>query len=260
VRDGRYDGFPFLGLEYQHLNCPFMRRHLGLKGGQSGVRVSRVIFGSSAAGLVEPGDVLVAVDGHPLENDGTMALTGDGRVPFSYALSLRQLGETCKLTVLRDGVRLERTVPLGGHVALVPSRSYDVKPSYYVHGGLVFVRLTEDFLELWDEWPVRLAWYFEFGAPSAERREVVVLSRILEDEVNRPCHGFDARVVTAVNGTAVSTLRDVKTAIEGNKGPAHELRFEGGAAVYLDAAATGRRSAEILQRYGIPKACSADLQ
>ena len=65
---------------------------------------------------------------------------------------------------------------------LVPRSQYDVAPSYLVWGGFVFQRLSRDFLATWDDWdshaPTRFISHYEYGLPTPDCAEVVVLSRV----------------------------------------------------------------------------------
>jgi S1-C subfamily serine protease len=76
VADGTYHGYPDLGAEVVNLENPAARRASKMRPEQSGVRVEFVYPGSSADGFVNEGDVLLSVDGHPIANDGTIAIDG----------------------------------------------------------------------------------------------------------------------------------------------------------------------------------------
>ncbi len=63
VADGRYDGYPELGVDTAEMENPALRAWAGMDDGETGVRVNYVHAGSSAEGLIGKGDVILAVDG-----------------------------------------------------------------------------------------------------------------------------------------------------------------------------------------------------
>ena len=97
LEDGRYDGFPDSGLDTTPLLSPAYRRERGLPAGRSGVVVDRVAPGGTADGVLEPGDVLLSVEGQTIANDGTIRL-GDARVTFEHAIDMLQVGAPVRFT------------------------------------------------------------------------------------------------------------------------------------------------------------------
>ena len=68
VEDGRYDGFPELGIEVQTLESAGLRRRLAMGGQSGGVLVIGVSPTGAAHGHIQPGDVLLAVHGLPVQD------------------------------------------------------------------------------------------------------------------------------------------------------------------------------------------------
>ena len=110
LADGRYDGYPDSGLVTSPLISPAYRRERRLPPGRSGVVVDRVAPGGTAEGVVEKGDVLLAVDGEEIADDGTVRLQ-DARVTFETVLDGRQIGREVRFTVWRDGGERGSTPP-----------------------------------------------------------------------------------------------------------------------------------------------------
>ncbi|EFJ52376.1 hypothetical protein VOLCADRAFT_86747 [Volvox carteri f. nagariensis] len=161
------DGRPRLGLRYQRLESPALRRSLGLSRGESGVLVTGVDPTGSAAGAVQVHDVLLAVGGRQVANDGTTLLWPGQRVLFGHWPAVAQVGELLTVKVLRGRTRLELQVRLRGAgdsflpVSLGPSR----RPNFLVVGPLVFTAFS---LPLWYE----LSWSRRHLASAASRRSV----------------------------------------------------------------------------------------
>jgi hypothetical protein len=176
------------------------------------------------------------------------------------------IGETVRCTVLRDGKVMDVIIPLRAPLEagrLVPYTQYDTAPTYYIVGGLVFQPLTRNYLETWDHMedvPVHLANYYYHGRQSAERKQVIVLTNILGDELTVGYDDFKDHVITHVNGKAISQMEDVVEAIEGNEGQYHVIMDEWGNQIVLERRKINETQKMILERYKIDVDRSTDLQ
>ena len=263
VKDGRYDGFPYDDIYAQTLENRAHRAFLGMGEGQTGVLVSRVAYGSSSWGIIKPDDVILAVDDVTIANDGTIPFGPRDRIDMTYLLIRRHLGETMRLTILREGRVQDVSLVLKGGEDIVPGLRYDVKPDYYIFGGLVFIRLTLNYLATWEEWaeaPPNLLNHYLSDIPAPERREIVVLRGVLADSVNVGYHDYGNRVVEEVNGKTVSGMGDLVDKIENAEGPYLEIGLEWGDRIVLDIDRCKGADSDILDRYGIPADRSEGLR
>ena len=96
MADGTYDGYPDLGVQVVNLENPAARRDSKLGPEESGVRVEFVYPRSSADGYLREADVLLAIDGHPIANDGSIELDGLS-VITSYSIHYTKLYEDQEL-------------------------------------------------------------------------------------------------------------------------------------------------------------------
>src|SRR5262249_28236374 len=87
LEDGRLTGVPDLGIYWQKVENDALREYLGLPAGQPGVRVSRVLHGSSAAGVLQVDDVITAIANIAVAGDGTIPLRDHDRVQFEHEVS-----------------------------------------------------------------------------------------------------------------------------------------------------------------------------
>uniref|UniRef100_A0A7I4DFC6 Protease Do-like PDZ domain-containing protein n=3 Tax=Physcomitrium patens TaxID=3218 RepID=A0A7I4DFC6_PHYPA len=71
VRSGDYTGFPILGIEWQKMENPDLRKALGMKGIQKGVRIRRVEPTAPAYKYLQASDILLSFDAEDIANDGT---------------------------------------------------------------------------------------------------------------------------------------------------------------------------------------------
>lgn len=64
-------GFPILGVEWQKMENPDLRKAMGMKPDQKGVRVRRVEPTAPESGCLQPSDIILSFDGVDIANDGT---------------------------------------------------------------------------------------------------------------------------------------------------------------------------------------------
>lgn len=262
VKKKRPPKVPGLGVSTQSLENPLLRKRSGLKRNQSGVLVLTVEHGGSAAGHIEVGDVIMKIDGHRVANNGTVQYRGKLRTRYDVVLGDHFVGDTLKLTVLRDGRRKELAIELTSYLSLVPRSQYDLAPTYFIYGGLVFQPLSLDLLRTWDHWwekaPPEFLHEYYSGTRTSGRREVVVLTQILADEINVGYDGFDYTTIKAVNGKKPRDMRHFVKLVEGSDGEL-EVRTSDHCVMAFDVAEAAAATDRILARYHVPRDRSHDL-
>jgi S1-C subfamily serine protease len=260
VKDGVYHGIPALGVNWEETENPALRRSLGLAEDASGVLVTRVQFGSSAWGLLKPGDTILKLGGIAIAQNGTVPLRGVERVDMGDLVARRQMGETIDAVVVRDGKTLTIPLTLKKLVELVPGAQHDVVPSYFILGGFVFMTLSEDFFRAHNGGTYLLRAIESDDMATPERTQVVVLSQVLADEVNRGYHGWGLMAVTKLNGKDIGSFKALveaaKTPVDGRQ----VVEFDNGTKAVLDAAEAAAAMPAIMARYGATKDRSPDLQ
>jgi S1-C subfamily serine protease len=263
VRHGKDPQVPGLGISTQSLENPALRRHLGMRPRDTGVLVTAVQYGSSAFGVLEPGDVLMSLDGLRIADNGTMQYGGRFRCQFDVVVGNHHVGDRVPARVLRGGRRLSVRLPMRPMVWLVPRIEFERMPSWYLFGGLVFQRLTAEFLRIWGEhwWdkaPKELVHLLYAGECRADRQEVIVLAQVLADAVNVGYQAFTNDVVVEVGGARPENLVDFVRRVDAAQGEV-VLKLSSGAMVLLDADAARAAHERILSRYRVPGDRSADL-
>ncbi|CAN5903807.1 hypothetical protein BH11MYX3_BH11MYX3_21470 [soil metagenome] len=177
VEAGKPPGVQALGVDVQALKNPLMRTQRG----ETGVVVTRIDLEGTCDGILQPRDVLLSIDGVPIDDDGNVML--EGRALRHYAvLGTRHIGDSIELGT-SAGIK---QVTLRPWLPLVPHGNCE--PRYLIYAGLVFQPLTRDFLATWDSWwndaPKELLHAYYVGRRTVARREIIVLSSILEDPIN----------------------------------------------------------------------------
>ncbi|MGD2272471.1 MAG: hypothetical protein PVI06_18875, partial [Desulfobacterales bacterium] len=270
LADGRIDGVPTLFFVWQNLENRQMREFLDMSRNQSGVLVKEVSPAFMDETKLMPGDVILFIDGHNVANDGTIILRENERISFGYAIDRKQINDRITVRVLRKGIEL--TLDIGLSVArtsygyLIPRIQYETPPTYYIIGGLVFTRLTENYLHLWSKWrnvPIRLKKYYYdiVTVENQHRHDVVILMDILPDKVNVGFDDFKHWVIKEVNGVKINSMRDLADAFENNGANYHQVVMERhNAEIVLSKKGLNRKSLRILQKYKVSADRSADLR
>ncbi|MDO8348901.1 MAG: serine protease [Planctomycetota bacterium] len=263
ARSGAESHVPGLGITTQSLENPALRRHLRMQGRDSGVLITAVQFGSSAHGILKPGDVLEALDGLRIANNGTVQYRGRFRCQFDAVVGDHRVGDTVAARVRRNGAVSTVRLKMAPMCWLVPRTEFDRRPMWFLFGGLVFQRLTAEFLRIWGEqwWdkaPKELLHLYFAGERRAERRELIVLAQVLADAVNVGYEPFVNDLVVAVNGHAPVDMADFVARIDACRGEV-VLKLSSGGTVLLVASEARIAQARILQRYRVPGDRSADL-
>lgn len=267
IRDGRCDGVPALGLDLQRLVNPAQNAFFGLKPRQTGIVVTSVAWGGSCDGLLFPGDVLLAVDGQAIANDGSVELRPGDRVSFDHLVTQHQIGELAKLEVLRKGRRATVKVKLLPRVSLVPDPAYDRPPSYFFFAGLVITPLSRNYMGQWedDSVPEEFTVVSESLPRTRKRRQIVLLGHVYAHEISAGYHGITNAIIECINGRPIAELADVVKAFEKPLRGFHVIdvtQLPGAATsvkVVLDASKAEAATAELMRRYDIPRDRSPDL-
>ena len=215
LTDGRYHGFPIVGINYTNTENAHLRRYFKIDEKEGGVLITRILPFSPAANVLKGGDVILAIDGVPIGEDGTFAFRRKERLSLPHLISKKQIGESVEVLIVRKGKEEKVSIPITEFTPLVPNPRHFEKPPYYIHGGLVFTVLSTDLLKSWgSNWweksPVDLKYYLMGKGRLNEegKSEVVVLLRVLSDEINIGYHGHGNEVIAGVNGETFHSFRE----------------------------------------------------
>lgn len=253
IEDGTVDGIPYLGVQVQTLENPTLREYLGMAPEQSGVRVARVAT-ASAAGNLLPNDVLMSIEGRQIFNDGRIPFRGSSRIGLAYEISVRQIGDTVRFTVLRDGAPVEIAARLTARdYHVIPMQpQYDEPPRWFALGGLLFRMVEPAYLEKDVPFNIRKYVGVMRGEESGTPDELVVVSTIFEADLNK---GYDNAQentrVLRVNDRVIERLDDVPVALAAAGGRYHVIELDNGHVIVLDRARVAADEELIRERYKI---------
>ena len=217
IGTGRQPGFPSLGLMLQPMENPDLKRKFQTTAKQDGMLVTKILRNSPARGELQVGDVITRLDDQPVASDGTVEFRKGERTSLALVAQKHHLGEKMKVDYLRNGKALSGWLTLTNRMTddlLVPLDRYDVVPTYYIWGGLVFCPLTTDFLKSWGQnWqndaPKDLMALLDNNVADDQVEEVVLLSRVLAGDLNQGYEDMESVVIRRVNGIEVRSLRQL---------------------------------------------------
>lgn len=267
IKDGKYDGYPSLGIDTERTQSPAIRELYGLDADHSGVLVSFVYPNSPAKGLLKKNDVITAIDGHDITNEGKTIFRKKEMISYRHYIDMHQLDDTIKLDILRDGkastvnVKLSKT---GGEFKLVGDKRFETPPSYFIYGGFVFMPLTSDYINAsnslfgngLDENLTVLKQFW----PTEERKQAVIISKVLPDNSNKGFHNISNFLVQTINGKKVKSFKQFYKVLNAVDSRFIVLEDSFGYQVVIDREKAKKYQSLILKRYRIAEALSIDLK
>ncbi len=260
VEDGRYDGYVEMGARFMPMENRGMRRHYGLADNGLGCLVAEVVKGAACDGPLKPGDVVMAVNGLPVDSSAMIELDGV-RVRLEELAERSFAGDKVHFTLLRDGDVMEAEVTMAPLPSIrVLSRRYDERPRYVVFGGLVFQPLELNVLQAHQVSSADVMVEmdrFTRGGESAVKQDLVLLTRTLPDEVNARFDDLGRALVTKVNGVEVKGLEHLHSLLypaEGTERPEYTVieLADAPRPVVIENAAVETANKRISERYNIP--------
>jgi len=265
-RHGKYTGFCRLGVKFQPMESPALRRHKALSPGASGVLITRVDPLAPAHGLLRKGDVLMGVDGISLANDGTIPFRKGERVELHYYFSQLFQGDTVQLRIWREGITQDIAVPAYIYKLAVRPHLNNEMPSYFMVGGMVFTVLSHPFLlsNLGETYApetdadVRLLSLIQSPLQEPEQ-QLVVLSEVLEHSVNLGYELFHRQHLTLFNGEEIRNLAHLVSLVDACREGEMVFEFDRGEILVLDAGAAHKATQEVASTHGIPASRSTNL-
>jgi S1-C subfamily serine protease len=212
IEDGHYDKYVDLGMTYSKLQNRAQRKFLGLKEDGRGVLVDTVVAAGSCAKILREGDVLLAIDDHPIASDASVELEG-AHVEMPEVVERKFKGDTVKFDIWRDKQQTSVKIVLSTvWPFFVQGHSYDVRPRFVVYGGLLFQPLSLDLIEAYQPTDLRLRHYFDYFVLEQIYREhpdVIVLTNILPDPINTFLAPYRGGIVDEINGKKIRTLDEL---------------------------------------------------
>ena len=260
IEDKNYNGFPDAGISIQKLVNPAYRKALGLPQNSVGARVDVILHPfPETHKLLQENDVLLEVSGKEVGSDGTVLYHGN-RVASAVLFDEVPLGESIMLKVLRDGEELDVELPVYVNKEDRISGNQYEPPPYIIVGGLVFTELSSNYLgSLGRNWRDKvspetlyeLVYQNRLDEESA-RAKPVVLSKILKHSSNIDFAVGSRSILSELNGQEISSMEDLKAALDIGDDEFYRFRFLSGAEEALNQADAEAANKQLIEQYNIP--------
>ncbi|KAK5817840.1 hypothetical protein PVK06_022768 [Gossypium arboreum] len=241
-KNGAYTGFPILGIEWQKMENPDLRKAMGMKPEQKGVRIRRVDATAPESGVLKSSDIVLSFDGVDIANDGTT------------------------IEVLRNSEILNFNIKFTSHRRLIPAHNGGKPPSYYIIAGFVFTIVSVPYLrsEYGDNYeyeaPMNLLDKLFHATPQSPDEQLVVVSQVLVSDINIRYEDIVNAQVFALNGKPVTNIRRLAEMVENCDDEFLKLDLEYEQTVVLRTKTAKATTPDILATHCIPSAMSADLK
>lgn len=263
---GQYTGFPILGIEWQKMENPDLRRAMGMKPDQKGVRIKRIEPTAPESHCLKPSDIILSFDGINIANDGTVPFRHGERIGFSYLVSQKFSGESAVVKVLRQSKVYEFSIKLATHKRLIPAHIRGNPPSYYIVAGFVFTPVSVLYLrseygkDYEYEAPIKLLDKHLHSMAKSADEQLVVVSQVLVADINIGYEDIVNTQVLTFNGKPVKNLKELATMVENCDDEFLQFDLEYEQIVVLETKTAKAATSDILTTHCIPSAMSDDLK
>ena len=257
---GEYKGFPSLGIALARTEDNSFRQWLKLTDDQGGMYITSLRKGGAAeAAGVTKGDVVLAIDGHPIDRRGYYHHAAYGSIFWGHLVrGEKSTGDSVSLSLLRDGKPLELQATLtreDENSKLVPEYNFGKAPNFFVKGGLIFQELSRPLLESFGEnWETRAPLDFLDALENPEKYDgkvdrIIFLSGSIPTPATVGYESLRNLIVRRVNGEEIRNMKSLIHAFTAHRGEAHSIEFEEqNFTVYLDETVSAAVDSQLLKR------------
>ena len=259
IKDGNYDGMPKLGIIWSELESPSHRKMLGVENTSTGILIKKIKKNSPFEDILKKGDVLLKLDNYPIEYDGTVEFRKNERTDFNYVVQNKNFGEFLRYEIMRDRKKISGEIKLTKDKIpfdLIKNSSFEEPPTYFIYGGLIFEPLTDIYI---NNSPIKLPEDVDSIQGLQNKKELVVLVRVLSDDVNIGYNNYYDAIITRVNGESYTDFRDFVRIVKASDEQFMKFEDMDGNEVVLDTRQVEERNPEIFQNYSIDREMSADI-
>ncbi len=262
IDDGKYDGFADVGMVTQKMENPTIKKYYHIDENSTGNLVDTVVYNASLKGLIDVNDIITAIDGHRIEDDGTVAFRKHEYTSFNYFVDQHQMGETVAFDIVRDQKKMQVEVPLKNRaddLLLVKTTRYDKMPRYFIYGGYIFSPLSRNLLNSAGRNRLKLR-YFASQWPTEKKKEVVLLLKVLASDLSRGHYGITLWPVEKLNGETFDSFDTFYKRVQAFDGEYLVLEDKDGVKVVINRKKAMAKQQEILDKYNIEFDRSIDLR
>ncbi|MDR3503854.1 MAG: trypsin-like peptidase domain-containing protein [Legionella sp.] len=267
-----YRGFPTIPMITEELENANERAYYRMAK-RTGVRITNIDNLSDAYGKLKRDDILLAIDGLPVSNEGTVDIPGIGNcIDFCHVTQSKFIGDTVTLRVLRKNPLNNRTEEIDIEVVLdtilgdtekVSVEEHDKMPTYYINSGICFVPLTRNYMN-GDGFAFEDIHLVEENCslPDAPKKnpneQIIVINTILKCNETQGYEKHIQAIVKEINGKPINNIHDVLLAMEQHQGEQHIITLGSKSKIVIPNMSV-QEHARLLKRHHISQDRSVDL-
>ena len=260
IKDGKYDGAPFLGIDWSELESPSHRRMLGIEDKTGGILIKKVFKNSPFEGVLQKNDVLMKLDNYIIEYDGTVEFRKNEKTDFIYVNQQKKYGDSLSYEIIRDKKTKTGQVKLNKkdiEYTVVTEVTIETPPSYMVYGGLLFEPLTSNYMAGVVE---KLGSVYDKEELYKDYKQLVVLVRVLPFDVNLGYTDAEHEIIVKVNGEKYKDFKDFAQKVKNVKSGFIIFENDKGDEIVLDVKEVEEQREELMQNYNISSDMSDDIK
>lgn len=255
-----YMGFPELAFSIQPLQNLSLKKYFGVSD-DIGIAIGDIHELSGLKGILKRKDVLLALDGIPVHDDGTVETGFTKRLHFDYLVTQKHIGDTITAKILRHGQIFDIDLPLlyRAETTLIRGNySTDLPPTYLIVCGIVLEPLSEMLVDVKGNDLLSAA---STRPKKFIGEEIVVISKVFATDytINMDKYACPMRQVTHINGTKIKNLRHAMKILDENVAAQHILKTADKLSIALENITDSEHLGILKQHYRIDRDRSEDL-
>lgn len=248
-----------IAVKGQSLENKNLKSSLNLDVKQKGIYIYDISDMSDINKYIKVGDVLTKIDQYDIDNDGTIEFRSGERISYEYAFNKKTIGDEIIIELIRNGKKIKQKVILSDQFSKLRhffEMEYDKPPTYLIKGGIVFQPLVGNMGRRWANNKELSSLNGEFK--SHKKPGVVVIEKILKDELTNGYNYNERKIVDEINGVKIFKIEDVNKAFDKDV-EFHEIKLQSKEIIRLKAQGLSDQTIKIAERYGITKLSSDNL-
>lgn len=249
-------GFPDLAIQAQTMENSLLRDSYMMGKKQTGILVTDIHLLSSAFACLKEDDVIMAINDHPVHNDGSVYNVGSmKKVGWRYLINNSEMGDEVTFSILRKGKectgKFTLTNALRG-TKVIGGLEFGKQPSYFMIAGLICAQpVNKNYIYDTKE-------MFSNRQKKFEGEQLIAINTVLASEYTQGYSGFRGELIDKVNGQKIRNMDDLLEAVEGHLGEMHIIELHSGKQLVVPNLSESE-VADALIQYGIEHDRSTNL-
>lgn len=249
-----YKGIPLLGIATQTLGNAASRAYFGMSHLQTGIRVKSIAPWSAAQGKLWVDDIILAINGTPISNDGKFFMAAQVMVDYQHLIYQQQNeNKDLKIKLWRNGKICKKSVPLV-YSRNVNPEYWQQPPAYYIVNHLVLMHTSnKDAKDIEAD-----ARYLDQVDRYDYANHGIIIANIFPCKYSCDHWQFVGETVVSINGQEIFNLDQAIRAIKNNSSNFHVIKTNLDNAIHLPKLTKEEQKA-ILSSYAINRLLSTKL-